>query len=54
MVELTEQGRQLMRRRRKRVREAYQHLFTKLGKPEQEKFINALRTLDELLSQATE
>lgn len=54
MVELTDQGRQLMKRRRKRVRESYQGLFSKLGKSEQETFVNSLRKLEELLRKATD
>jgi DNA-binding MarR family transcriptional regulator len=52
MVELTDQGRQLMRRRRKRVREAYQILFNKLNQGEQETFISSLRRLNDLLVKA--
>jgi DNA-binding MarR family transcriptional regulator len=54
MVELTEQGRQLMRRRQKRVREGYQILFNRLNPPERDNFITALKNLDELLSKITE
>ena len=50
MVELTEQGRQLMKRRRKRVREAYQSLFSKLASDEQNGMVSALRTLNGILS----
>lgn len=54
MVELTDQGRQLMRRRRKRVREGYQALFNKLASSERESFVGSLRNLDGLLSKAIE
>ena len=54
MVDLTDQGRQLMRRRRKRVREAYQGLFTKLGPAEQDSFVTALRSLNDILRKASE
>jgi DNA-binding MarR family transcriptional regulator len=49
MVELTDQGRQLMRRRRKRVREAYQRLFGRLSSEEREKFVESLRSLNDIL-----
>ncbi|MDD5305841.1 MAG: MarR family transcriptional regulator [Deltaproteobacteria bacterium] len=52
MVELTDQGRQLMRRRRKRVREAYQILFNKLSQSEQDSFTSSLRKLNDLLAKA--
>lgn len=54
MVELTDQGRQLMRRRRKRVREAYQTLFGKLSTEEQGTFVGAIRQLNGILSRAAE
>jgi DNA-binding MarR family transcriptional regulator len=54
MVELTEQGRQLMKRRRKRVREAYQALFAKISSDEQEGLVNSLRTLNSILDKGTE
>ena len=54
MVELTEQGRQLMRRRRKRVREGYQALFEQLNQTERDSFIGSLRNLDELLGKAAD
>lgn len=52
MVELTEQGRQLMRRRRKRVREGYQSLFARLNGDEQGSFVGALRDLNNLLQKS--
>jgi DNA-binding MarR family transcriptional regulator len=52
MVELTDQGRQLMRRRRKRVRESYQTLFDKLSPSEKQGFIESIRTLAELLGKS--
>jgi DNA-binding MarR family transcriptional regulator len=54
MVELTDQGRQLMRRRRKRVREAYQALFAKLTSGDQQSFIGSLRSLNDILAKAGE
>ena len=54
MVELTDQGRQLMRRRRKRVREGYQALFEKLAPEERDSFVRSLQSLDSLLSRAAE
>ena len=54
MVELTDQGRQLMRRRRKRVREAYQGLFARLVNEEQDSFVGSLRQLNEILQRAIE
>ena len=52
MVELTDQGRQLMRRRRKRVREAYSALFAKLPNLEQGTFVDSLRKLNDILTKA--
>ena len=52
--ELTEQGRQLMRRRRKRVREGYQALFEQLNQTERDSFIGSLRNLDELLAKGSD
>lgn len=54
MVELTDQGRQLMRRRRKRVREAYQGLFARLVNEEQDSFVGSLRKLNDILQRASE
>ncbi|MCP4606830.1 MAG: MarR family transcriptional regulator [Proteobacteria bacterium] len=54
MVELTEQGRQLMRRRRKRVREAYQSLFSRLMNDEKESFVTSLRKLNDILLSSAE
>jgi DNA-binding MarR family transcriptional regulator len=54
MVELTDQGRQLMKRRRKRVKEAYQNLFSKLSDGEQDSLVGALRALNDILSKGTE
>ena len=53
MVELTDQGRQLMRRRRKRVHEAYQDLFKRLTGEERTTFVTAIRTLTDILEKAT-
>jgi DNA-binding MarR family transcriptional regulator len=54
MVELTDQGRQLMRRRRRRVREAYQGLFTKLPTTEKSRFVEALQNLNDILTNVEE
>ncbi len=54
MVELTDQGRQLMKRRRKRVKEAYQNLFSKLSEEERESLVGALRKLNDILSKGME
>jgi DNA-binding MarR family transcriptional regulator len=54
MVELTDQGRQLMRRRRKRMHEAYQSLFNRLSGDEQMIFINAIRTLTDIIDKVTD
>jgi DNA-binding MarR family transcriptional regulator len=54
MVELTDQGRQLMKRRRKRVKEAYQNLFSKLSDGEQESLVEALRKLNDILGKGSE
>jgi DNA-binding MarR family transcriptional regulator len=54
MVELTDQGRQLVRRRSKKVREAYQVLFGKLSPVEQGAFTAALRQLNEILAKEGE
>jgi DNA-binding MarR family transcriptional regulator len=50
MVELTDQGRQLMRRRRKIVRDAYQSLFDKLTVEDRRKFVDAIRVVNSILS----
>ena len=54
MVELTDQGRQLMRRRRKRVREGYQALFEKLQPAERDSFLGSLKSLPDILSKVTD
>ena len=54
MVELTDQGRQLMRRRRKIVRDAYQGLFDKLVPDERSRFMDAIRVINGILSKAEE
>ena len=53
VIELTEQGRQLMLRRRKRVREAYTALFSKLSSAEQATFIESIRKLSEIIAKNT-
>ena len=50
MVELTDQGRALMRRRRKIVRDAYQSLFDKLATDDRRKFVDAIRVVNGILS----
>lgn len=50
MVELTDQGRALMRRRRKIVRDAYQSLFDKLAIDDRRKFVDAIRVVNGILS----
>ena len=54
MVELTDQGRQLMKRRRKRVKEAYQILFSKLTETERTNLVDALTTLNGILGKGSE
>ena len=54
LVELSEPGRQLLRRRRRRVKEAYRKLFDKLSNNERRKFITAMRTLNSILSSVSE
>jgi DNA-binding MarR family transcriptional regulator len=54
MVELTDQGRQLMRRRRKRVREGYHAMFDKLAPGDRETFVNSIRGLLEVLVKVTD
>lgn len=53
MVELTEAGRQLLRRRRKRVRDTYKKLFDRLSDHEQGDFVSAVRTLNDILSKVS-
>jgi DNA-binding MarR family transcriptional regulator len=48
-VEPTDEGRQLLRRGRKRVQEAYQRLASRLSPAERDVFMNALKQLNELL-----
>ena len=54
MVELTDQGRQLMKRRRKRVKEAYQILFSKITETERINLVEALTTLNGILGKGSE
>jgi DNA-binding MarR family transcriptional regulator len=49
-VELTDQGHELLHDRRRRVRESYRSLFGKLSPAQQEKFIDSVRYLNDLLS----
>ncbi len=53
MVELTDQGRLLMRRRRKRIREAYQQLFARLSHDDRTLFIASIRNLNDVLDIGT-
>ncbi len=53
MVELTESGARLLRRRRKRVREAYRKLFEKLEDRDQIHFVTAVRTLNDILNKVS-
>ena len=50
LVELTEQGRQLMKRRKKDLRDAYGHLMETLATDEKKRFIDALWTLNDILA----
>jgi hypothetical protein len=43
-----------MKRRRKRVKEAYQNLFSKLSDGERDSLVGALRALNDILSKGTE
>lgn len=54
MVELTDQGRQLMRRRRKRVHEGYQSLFSRLTGDDRDRFTGSLRSLNDLLTKSVD
>ncbi len=54
MVELTEQGRDLMQRRKQRVRRAYRKLFTKLDEQDQRTFTDCLRRLSDILDRTME
>jgi DNA-binding MarR family transcriptional regulator len=54
MVELTAQGRQLMKRRQRIVREAYQDLFNKLPRKDRATFIEAIRVINGILVKASE
>ena len=53
VVDLTDQGRQLMRRRRGKIRESYHSLFGRLTKAEQDSFVASLKNLDEILGKLT-
>lgn len=52
LVELTDQGRQLMQRRKKNLREAYSNLLDALEPDEKKRFIDSLCALNELLAGA--
>jgi DNA-binding MarR family transcriptional regulator len=54
MVELTDQGRQLMRRRRKRVREGYHAMFEKLGPLDRDGFVTSIKSLLDVLVKVTD
>jgi DNA-binding MarR family transcriptional regulator len=49
MVELTEQGRSLMHRRKHRVRQSYQNFFSRIPLEEQQMFTESLKKLDDIL-----
>ncbi len=51
-VEVTDQGRQVFKRSRKRIREAYQGLHDKLSPSERDLLLRALQQLDVLLRKA--
>jgi DNA-binding MarR family transcriptional regulator len=53
-VDLTDTGRALLRRRRKRVREGYQLLVDRMLPAERDTFMGALRRLNELIRKGTE
>lgn len=53
MVELTDQGDRLMRRRRNKVREAYQGLFERLANEDQNSFVGSLYKLNDILQHAS-
>jgi DNA-binding MarR family transcriptional regulator len=54
MVELTDSGRQLLRRRRKRVREAYQRMFERLEVDDRGIFVASVRTLHDILAKVSD
>lgn len=54
MVELTEQGRNLMMQRRQAIYEGYQSLFEKLSIAEQAKFMECVVALNKLLRKFSE
>jgi DNA-binding MarR family transcriptional regulator len=53
MLALTEQGRQLMRRRKKTLREAYQKLMDSLVEDEKHRFAQAVWELNDILAAAS-
>lgn len=53
-VEITDLGRLLVRRRRKRIHEGYMSLFDRLSPVERDSFLSALQQLEALLSKGTE
>jgi len=53
-VEITDLGRQLVKRRRKRIHEGYLSLFNGLSPIERETYLSALKQLDELLRKGME
>jgi DNA-binding MarR family transcriptional regulator len=54
MVELTDNGRQLLKRSRQRIRKAYEGLYDRLTPVEREGLVYALKQLDGLLRKGTE
>ena len=53
-AEITDLGRQLVRRRRKRIHEGYHALFTGLSPVERDTFLGSLQQLEALLGRGTE
>jgi len=54
MVELTDPGRQLVRRRRKRVREGYHAMFNKLAPGDRDIFVDSIKALLGVLIKVTD
>jgi DNA-binding MarR family transcriptional regulator len=53
-VEVTDQGRQLIKYSRKRIREAYQGLCDRLSPAERDVFLEAMKQLNALMGKGTE
>ena len=54
MIELRNQGRQLLRRGRKRVQEAYQRLSNRLSSAERDQLVRALTEINGVLRKIEE